>query len=761
LEFINCLLPSTSFPSVVAKSEPGKGQASQNIGTDATLNESETTSGNAEPTFKNVGESLRRHAPSGNHYALLKRGGKQFRRSLRRTKLTQAIPQPTNKAETKYMIDLLTFLWLFNTSQPALSTLSVQAPQAEFAAPEAPTNGFTVNLTVDLKRFDREKNILEIPQVLSVRLRQHDPFDRERQNYPTFKMPDGSVPVLEATVALHSTEHPDWKEMTLGVPLGLLQKPAGEHEVVLNFSGVRWTLYVDGRLLDNDFPFGYPPWPARNTWKLDAEFVKQAKLFSPALTPTKEPARMPNVAPVQYWTPPGHNSWVGDVVTCFYRGRYHLFYLYDRRHHASKFGKGAHYFEHLSTVDFRTWTEHEAATPLDEQWECIGTGTPFVFSNQLCLAYGLHTGRVYPDEKTTWPAQWEFLKQNGRTGKFEAATTSGVPAGSTYALSTDGVARFKKSRIMFHPCQNPSVYTDPKGQLRLLANAGSKGIWESESPDGGWRCVSPDFPPGGDCTFFFRWGKFDYIIGGFTGLWSKPAVAPDSAYEDVVRKGLDFYDGCNVPAITEIGGGRFVMAAWIPIGGWGGPLVLRELIQSPEGRIGSKWMEEVMPRTGSEKTLAPVVVDTQTFQPPHKSFLLTFEVQPAQRNKGTVGVSFLPEQGERAGCELQVGLETQRTQFAPAPLGHFAAQEKSLREGGAPQQVSNYTIEHLIGVDGPFAVRVIVKGDDKLGGSLIDAEVAGQRTMISYRPDLTVKRLLFRPKGVNIENVQIRPLLSQ
>jgi hypothetical protein len=74
--------------------------------------------------------------------------------------------------------------------------------------------------------------------------------------------------------------------------------------------------------------------------------------------------------------------------------------------------------------------------------------------------------------------------------------------------------------------------------------------------DGGWRCVSPDFPPGGDCTFFFRWGRFDYIIGGFKDLWSKPAEAPDSAYEDVVRKGLDFYDGLNVPSITEITGVR-------------------------------------------------------------------------------------------------------------------------------------------------------------------------------------------------------------
>src|SRR5438128_8777467 len=36
-----------------------------------------------EPTYKRVGENLYRHTPSGNYYALLKRGGKQFRRSLK------------------------------------------------------------------------------------------------------------------------------------------------------------------------------------------------------------------------------------------------------------------------------------------------------------------------------------------------------------------------------------------------------------------------------------------------------------------------------------------------------------------------------------------------------------------------------------------------------------------------------------------------------------------------------------------------------
>jgi hypothetical protein len=517
-------------------------------------------------------------------------------------------------------------------------------------------------------------------------------------------------------------------------------------------------MYADGKLFDNDFPFGYPRWPAKNTWKLNSEYVKRAALYLPALAPRKKPSQRPDFAPVQYWTPPGHNSWVGDVVTIFHQGRYHVFYLYDRRHHQSKFSRGSHYFEHLSTTDFRLWTEHEAATPLEEQWECIGTGTPFVFDGKLCIAYGLHTGRIYPEEKTTWPAQWEYLKQHGCTGTFARATTYGVPAGSSYSVSADGVSNFKKSNIMFHPCQNPSVYTDPQGRLRLLANAGSKGIWESESVDGGWRCLSPTFPPGGDCTFFFRWGKFDYIIGGFNGLWSKPAEAPDSAYEDVVRKGLDFYDGLNVPAVTGIAGGRFLMAGWTQIRGWGGNLVIRELLQLPDGRIGSKWMKEITPETEEPKTLAMKLAETRTFPVADKSFLLTFDVLPTDARKGKVGISFLPGSGEQASCELQVRPGDRRAQFGPGSLNSFAGDQKPLREGGTPHADGNYAIENLLGVAVPFTVRVIVKGDGKLGGSLVDVEIAGRRTMISYRPELTVKKLVFRTASVELSNVQIAPL---
>lgn len=655
------------------------------------------------------------------------------------------------------ILELQASPWDFATNQVPLSTLNTQKPEDIFTSP-SDSSGFTIKLKIDLKKPEAHKTLLKIPDVLELNWYSHNPADRRDQNYPAYPMADGSVPVLEAALRLHLPVEPsEVRDMKVGIPLAMLKNPEGEHEVVLHFSGVRWTMYVDGELLDNDFPLGYPRWKNQAEWEMDPSLVSEVEIFSPGIEPQKGTLHTPRISKgIQYWTPEGHNTWVGDVATFYHQGRYHVFYLYDRRGHASKFGRGGHYFEHLSTADFKTWTEHQAATPIEEQWETMGTGTPFVFNDKLCISYGLHTTRIYTAEKTTLPLQWDYYNEHGETGSFLYNTLPGYPAGSTYSVSGDGISDFSKTHILFHPCENPSVYTDPEGRLRMLANYGAKGTWESASIDGGWRSVNPGFPPGGDCTFFFRWGGFDYVIGGFTGLWSKPADATEESYESVVKDGLDFYNGMCVPAITEIPDGRFLMAGWIPMVNWGGTLNIHEMIQYPDGRIGTKWMEEILPSTGKLENLAKRIDGSSSFDTQNSSFLLTFDVDASDLNNGKLAVLMSGAGDEH--CEFQVDLSSKRAQYAEGTPEKFAGQQKSLREGGYPNQARNYAIENLIGTDKPFTVRMIVKYGEKFGGSQIDAEIAGQRTMITFRPGLEVNRISFMAEDTGISNVKVAPL---
>ena len=661
----------------------------------------------------------------------------------------------TEQQQSQTQIILQATPWKFQPSNPPHSTLNAQSVEANFNLPTDST--FTIIFTVHLKDFQEEKTILEIPDILSVSLRNHDPNDRKHQNYPAYKMTNGSVPILEANILLQLPVDSSVREMPIGIPLAMLKNLEGEHEIVLHFSGVRWTIYVDGELSDNEFPLGYPVWQNFSSWKIAPGFIAKAGIYFPCINPERIKPSNPKITPeIQYWTPEGHNTWVGDVATFFTDGRYHVFYLFDRRTHGSKFGRGAHYFEHLSTTDFKTWTEHKEATPIEEQWETFGTGTPFMFDGKFCISYGLHTTRIYPYEMTTLPAQWQYYMENGKTGSFRIDSTTGYPAGSTYSVSEDGITNFKKTGIIFHPCENPSVYTDHDGNLKMLANYGAKGTWESKSIDGGWLSVDSIFPPGYDCTFFFRISDFDYIIGGSVGLWSKPANSTD--YIDVVKQGLDFYNGMSVPAVSGINDNRFLLAGWIHINGWGGALAIHELVQHPDGVIGTKWMEEIIPKTGKSELLRESVVGQTYVDLDYPSFMLTFDVYPVKDNNNRLCVAFLSEEGEPNSCELQINPDEKLAQYGSFSVNHFAEKEKSLRQGGQPYIARNYAIENLIDVNKPFTVRIIVKASDKFGGSLIDTEIAGKRTMISYRPDLFVNKLFFNTENVKIQNVRIAQL---
>lgn len=654
-------------------------------------------------------------------------------------------------------IELLDNSWNMNYPSTAQAELGAVTQADSLPAIEEIEKGFAIAFIVNLEVPTFDRHILEIPGILDVCLRQHNPLDRNKQNYPAYKMPDGSVPILEAGLELKSPVDGHMERMIIGIPLAILDQPLGEHEVVLNFSGVRWTMYVDGKLLDNDFPIGYPLPEKMKNWKIDSHFVSQAAIYYPSLQPERMERTTAELQPqIQYWTPTGHNAWVGDVVSFYHDGTYHLFYLYDRRGHQSKFGRGGHYFEHLSTKDFRHWTEHEAAVPIEEQWETFGTGTPFIFNNQLCISYGYHTTRIYPREQTTLPELYQYLDKHGHTGSFNRHQMTGVAAGSSYSVSDDGV-HFRKTGILFHPCENPSIYVDPKGDLKMLANYGARGTWASDSVSGGWRCLDENFPLGGDCTFFFHWGGYDYIIGGFTRLWSKQTAQPDSVYRDVVAEGLDFYNGSCVPTITEIPNNRFVMAGWMWMKAWGGPLVIHEMVQLPEGgRIGTKWMDELVPAISPDVITLSGSSD-KIEKVPSGSFLLTFDVTPVASD-GKLTVNLLPsvDRGIQDACEWKLDNGEKRAQYTLA--GGESIRERSLREGGAPQQGRNYAIENLIDTDKTFTVRMLVKASDKFDGSLVDTEIAGKRTMVSYREKLTVERLQFHSENMEVNNVRLSPL---
>ena len=521
------------------------------------------------------------------------------------------------------------------------------------------------------------------------------------------------------------------REMTISVPVRELADSA--HEVIVNYTGNQFTLYVDGRLYDNDFPVGTPSGGIHSA--TISNNITDVELHTPSLTAVRDNTTLTDIP--QYWTPPYHNAWVGDVVACYHNGRYHIFYLFDRRGHSSKFGTGGHYFEHISSPDLVNWEEHEAAVPLDEQWETVGTGTPFVYNGELCLSYGLHTTRLFPYERTTLPIMKADFDSLDYTHSLCYDTIPAlIPAGSTYSVSHDGGLTFEKSYKLFHHCENPSIFIDSVGNMMMYANYGARGTWQSDSLNGGWKCINAHFPPGGDCTFPCIVNNHDYVIGGFSGMWAKDAQAPLTEFKSIAKTGQDCYNGLSVPAVTTLPDGRIMMSGWIKMQNWGGALVTHEIISDgDDGTLGSRWVEELIPNVEQVSLSPTVAVSTP------QSFISEFTLVTEEPGKGKATVDF------GNGNLWTLSLDNDQAWFASS------ADEtpRTLAEGGDVSTARNYAIPARVACKDKIPVRLIVYNRPKFNGSVIDVEIDGRRTMLSYRPELNVTEVTFKGDNISLE----------
>ena len=528
-------------------------------------------------------------------------------------------------------------------------------------------NGFAIAVAVDLGAAAADETLFEAgPLRLALRLAGRDPglarYDRDGGNYLRFPLADGSCPVVEATLA----------GLRVGIPVGLLPRADGVHEVVLRAARSHFSIEVDGHADDDMFaePSVALDPSAGRTLSPRVKSVRTDAVAAPATVPDARPVERS----VQYWTPDGHDAWTGDVAPGFFGGRLHVFYLFDRRHHGSKHGAGGHFFAHLSSPDLVHWDEHPPAVPIEEWWETLGTGTPFVHEGRLCLAYGLHTERL--------------------------AQASGLPAGATYAVSEDGI-RFRKTGRIVHPTRNPTVYNRPDGLLGLAAGYdGQSGLWTAARPEGGWTLRDATLPTGGDCPCPFEWNGHHYVLQGFGGFAHSATGAPGT-WEDWAAAGLAPYDGLAVPMVAPFGADRRILAGWLGFhdeAWWGGWLVFRELVRFPDGTLGTKWVPEIEPPSPPE----------------------TFAAEPGR----PLRVAFPREDADGPALVFRLDPEARTASFADdVPDPRF----------GALHSANNVRIGRLPDPGSGAAVRIVRHYDPKGGATIFDAEIAGCRTLICRR----------------------------
>ena len=138
------------------------------------------------------------------------------------------------------------------------------------------------------------------------------------------------------------------------------------------FLDYRIELYVNCKLMDEEWPLGDRSFGMKDAPSLVKQGITACR-YEP--NEKKEPRVIGVFENAEGWYP-GNGVFVGDCMPYVKDNTYHVLYLKDRHHHKSKWGMGAHQWEHISTKDFKTWEIHPIAVPITSQEECsICTGS--------------------------------------------------------------------------------------------------------------------------------------------------------------------------------------------------------------------------------------------------------------------------------------------------------------------------------------------------------------------------------------------------
>ncbi len=262
----------------------------------------------------------------------------------------------------------------------------------------------------------REEERIENPNALEF-LWRTEPLERRVTAEYMLKDPTGWFKIL--------SDNPDRESFLKGrlrlqSPADLIG-PATWHDVIVRFTGPRLELFIDGVLVDEQWPHGaiyglkgpLLLGAGYENGRLKAGFrgqIEHVAFWNRALGDDEIAALSGGKKQIerreteilggdnpdaQYWRPKGANVFVGDCMLFSHAGRLHLFYLFDRRHHRSKWGMGAHQFAHMSTRDLAHWEQHPMALSITDQAECsLGTGCCVFRDGVYYLFYIQHGKRA-------------------------------------------------------------------------------------------------------------------------------------------------------------------------------------------------------------------------------------------------------------------------------------------------------------------------------------------------------------------------------
>jgi hypothetical protein len=257
------------------------------------------------------------------------------------------------------------------------------------------------------------------------------------------------------------------------------------------------------------------------------------------------------------------------------------------------------------------------------------------------------------------------------------------------------------------------------------------------------------------CSQIFRWGDWHYMLAGSRVWQSRGITGPWQA------AGTFILDALSYPKVAPFRDGRMIAAGFLAHRGWGGDVVFRELLQEEDGTLGSRFVPEMIPRTGDDLPLlatsesaAAISEDTVTANGANG-----FRAIPLTGIPRDVRISFqaVPdEQATRFGIGLRSTADHSRclelrVEPAGAKAGLFAV------DGNREKASAPVNQRHRLGkLNAPLTIDIVCRRD------IVDVEIGGRRTLIRryWNPGSDRIYLFAEGGGVRFEGVRICPLLD-
>ena len=250
-------------------------------------------------------------------------------------------------------------------------------------------------------------------------------------------------------------------------------------------------------------------------------------------------------------------------------GRYHVLYLKDRHHHSSKWGLGAHQFEHISTADFDEWQIHPTALPLEHSSEgsfCTGSWIEHEGKQYIFYTTRLPYGANRPVKRTVSTDGYTYKKDED----FELFISD------KYKVS---VARdpklFKDKDGRFHMILTTVLLEQNKGCLAHYSSLDFDN-WQEEEPI--YIANDATHP---ECPDYIEYDGRYYLVYSLNA----------QSYYKISDDGISWREPknpeipCGCVPKGAVWNGKIVFAGFNRIGGYAGTLTFKSAVADEEGNL--------------------------------------------------------------------------------------------------------------------------------------------------------------------------------